>query len=211
MDRESKIFIDDWHACCLILLTIDNNDEVCMLKENQDTNSISTLERFANNAGLNVNTSGTTQFTTLPKENNLFQQLKSHFFNELLDDHSMSGETCNKIEQWLSQHTIEELKSLNQTAKDHFLYEGITFTVYGESEGIERTIPYDLIPRVIEKKQWNKVALGCAQRVRALNLFLHDIYHQQDILKANIVPELQVLTHEAYQPHMYAHDLKGKI
>ena len=211
MDREAKIFIADWHDFCLILLTIDNNDEVCMLKENQDTNSISTLERFPNDAGLNVNTSGTTQFTTSPKENTLFQQLKSHFFNELLDDHSMSGETCNKIEQWLSQHTIEELKSLNQTAKDYFLYEGITFTVYGESEGIERTIPYDLIPRVIEKKQWNKVALGCAQRVRALNLFLHDIYHQQDILKANIVPELQVLTHEAYQPHMYAHDLKGKI
>ncbi len=100
---------------------------------------------------------------------------------------------------------------LNQAAKDHFLYEAITFTVYGESEGIERTIPYDLIPRVIEKKQWNKVALGCSQRVRALNLFLHDIYHQQDILKANIVPELQVLTHEAYQPHMYQHSLKGGI
>ncbi len=55
------------------------------------------------------------------------------------------------------------------------------------------------------------VALGSAQRVRALNLFLHDIYHQQDILKANIIPELQILTHEAYQPHMYQHSLKGGI
>ncbi len=76
---------------------------------------------------------------------------------------------------------------------------------------LSRTIPYDLIPRVIAKQQWNKISLGSAQRVRALNLFLHDIYHQQDILKAKILPELQVLTHEAYQPHMYEHRLKGQI
>ena len=183
-----------------------------MLKENQDTNSISLLENFAH-SDIETNSSVTTVNQVKPqnKVNALFQQFKSHFFNELVDDRAMSGETCQKIEHWLSQHTLEELKSLNQTAKEHFLYDGITFTVYGESEGIERTIPYDLIPRVIEKKQWNKVSLGCAQRVRALNLFLHDIYHQQDILKANIVPELQVLAHEAYQPHMCAHDLKGKI
>ena len=183
-----------------------------MLKENQDTNSISLLENFAH-SDIGTNSSVTTVNQVKPqnKVNALFQQFKSHFFNELVDDRAMSGETCQKIEHWLSQHTLEELKSLNQTAKEHFLYDGITFTVYGESEGIERTIPYDLIPRVIEKKQWNKVSLGCAQRVRALNLFLHDIYHQQDILKANIVPELQVLAHEAYQPHMCAHDLKGKI
>ncbi|MFD1438260.1 circularly permuted type 2 ATP-grasp protein [Acinetobacter terrae] len=181
-----------------------------MLKEKDRTDLTSTAEGFSHPAGTNVNPS-TGGYKNHSKISGLFQQLKSHFFNEMVDDQTMSGETCSKIEHWLSQHTIDELKLLNQAAKDHFLYEGITFTVYGESEGIERTIPYDLIPRVIEKKQWNKVALGCSQRVRALNLFLHDIYHQQDILKANIVPELQVLTHEAYQPHMYAHDLKGKI
>ena len=142
---------------------------------------------------------------------NLFQQLESNFFNELRDDRTMSGEAGQKIENWLSQRSLEELQALNDDAKSHFLYEGITFTVYGEQEGIERTIPFDVIPRIIAKKQWNKIALGCAQRVKALNLFLHDIYHKQEILKANIVPELQVLTHEAYQPHMYAHDLKGKI
>ena len=181
-----------------------------MLKEKDRPDLTSTGENFTHPLGTNIHSS-TGEYKNHSKINGLFQQLKSHFFNEMTDDQTMSGETCSKIEHWLSQHSIDELKLLNQAAKDHFLYEGITFTVYGESEGIERTIPYDLIPRVIEKKQWNKVALGCSQRVRALNLFLHDIYHQQDILKANIVPELQVLTHEAYQPHMYAHDLKGKI
>ena len=181
-----------------------------MLKEKDRPDLTSTGENFTHPLGTNIHSS-TGEYKNHSKINGLFQQLKSHFFNEMTDDQTMSGETCSKIEHWLSQHSIDELKLLNQAAKDHFLYEGITFTVYGESEGIERTIPYDLIPRVIEKKQWNKVALGCSQRVRALNLFLHDIYHQQDILKANIVPELHVLTHEAYQPHMYAHDLTGKI
>ena len=58
-----------------------------------------------------------------------------------------------KIEQWLSIRTLDELKQLNAEAKQHFLYHGITFNVYGDKEGVERTIPFDLIPRVIEK-QW---------------------------------------------------------
>ena len=147
----------------------------------------------------------------LTQTQSLFQQLQSNFFNEMRDDKSMSNEACARIEQWLSGHSLDELKSLNQLAKEHFLYEGITFTVYGEAEGIERTIPFDVIPRVIAKQQWDKVALGCQQRVRALNLFLNDIYHSQDILKAGVVPEIQVLSHEAYQPHMFKHDLKGQI
>lgn len=141
----------------------------------------------------------------------LFQQLKSEFFNELRDDSSMSAETCANIEHWLAQHDLNQLKALNQAAKQHFLYEGITFTVYGEDAGIERTIPFDVIPRVIAKQQWNKIALGSAQRVRALNLFLHDIYHEQEILKAGIVPAQQVLSHEAYLPQMLGHHLKGGI
>lgn len=145
------------------------------------------------------------------KSHHLFGCMKSKFFNELLDDKSMTGEACSKIEHWLSQFNIDELNALNDQAKQHFLYEGITFTVYGEQEGTERTIPFDVIPRIIAKQQWNKIALGCSQRVQALNLFLHDIYHEQEILKAGIVPELQVLSHEAYQPHMFSHTLKGKI
>ena len=141
----------------------------------------------------------------------LFQQLKSEFFNELRDDSSMSAETCANIEHWLAQHDLNQLKALNEAAKQHFLYEGITFTVYGEDAGIERTIPFDVIPRVIAKQQWNKIALGSAQRVRALNLFLHDIYHEQEILKVGIVPAQQVLSHEAYLPQMLGHNLKGGI
>lgn len=148
------------------------------------------------------------------KQNNtayLFDQMKSEFFNEMLDDQIISGETSKKIEAWLCERSIDELKGLNHQAKEHFLYQGITFAVYGKAEGADRIIPFDLIPRVIAKQQWHKIEQGCSQRVRALNLFLDDIYHDQAILKEGIVPELPVLTHEAYQPMMFKHNLKGKI
>ncbi|MCH4242886.1 circularly permuted type 2 ATP-grasp protein [Acinetobacter gerneri] len=141
----------------------------------------------------------------------LFDQLKSNFFNEMLDDCSMSFEASKKIEEWLCQHSLDQLKALNEQAKQHFLYHGITFAVYGEAAGIERTIPFDLIPRVIAKQQWHKIEQGCAQRVRALNLFLDDIYHQQEILRSGLVPAQQVLGHEAFLPQMMGLDLKGKI
>ncbi len=183
-----------------------------MLKETQDTNITTTIENFTTTA---INTNFTevkdTVATHTGKPLQVLQQMASKFFNEMRDDQNMNGLAGQKIEEWLSKHTLDELNTLNKLAKEHFLYEGITFTVYGDEEGTERTIPFDIIPRVIARKQWNMVALGCEQRVKALNLFLHDIYHQQDILKAGIVPELQVLTHEAYQPHMYQHSLKGSI
>ena len=183
-----------------------------MLKENKDTNLNSTIDSFSNDG---VNTLQTSLYEVVPsvleKSSALFKQFQSQFFNEYTSEPTMRNGIGAEIELWLSKHNIEELKGLNQQAKEHFLYEGITFTVYGESEGIERTIPYDLIPRIIEKKQWNKVAQGCEQRVKALNFFLDDIYHGQNILKDGIVPLNQVLSHEAYQPHMYQHDLKGRI
>lgn len=141
----------------------------------------------------------------------LLQPFKSQFFNELTDDRTLSPNMMMHMEQWLSKHSLTDLQQLNDVAKAHFLYQGISFNVYGESAGIERTIPFDLIPRIIMKKQWNHIAKGCSQRIQALNLFLDDIYHGQHILKEGIIPEAQVLGHDAWQPLMMHHDLKGKI
>lgn len=71
----------------------------------------------------------------------LLKQMNSVFFNEMTDDQVLSPETAEKIEDWLSQHSIYQLEKLNETAKAHFLYQGITFAVYGEKSGIDRTIP----------------------------------------------------------------------
>lgn len=179
-----------------------------MFKEDKDTTSdfrtlpVETKESFENAMSIELKHNNTAY---------LFDQMKSEFFNEMLDDDTICQDASKKIETWLCNRSLDELTALNQHAKTHFLRQGITFTVYGDTDGTDRIIPFDLIPRVIAKQQWQKIEQGCAQRVKALNYFLDDIYHGQEILKAGIVPEQQVLAHEAYQPLMYQHSLKGKI
>lgn len=198
-----------------------------MLKETLDTNS--PKEHYSENFTLPVIEQTDTQTTRAIQQQtsqiqevaqfmdvqqptqHLLKQMDSIFFNEMTDDQALSPETAEKIEDWLSKHSIYELEKLNESAKAHFLHQGITFAVYGEKSGIDRTIPFDLIPRVIAKQQWNKIAAGCTQRIQALNLFLADIYHQQHILKEGLIPELQVLSHEAYQPMMLNNTLNGNI
>jgi uncharacterized circularly permuted ATP-grasp superfamily protein len=75
-----------------------------------------------------------------------------------------------------------------------FLRRGVTFTVYNDSEGTERIFPFDLIPRIIPASEWKRIETGLIQRITALNLFLHDIYHKQKILKDKVVPAAQILS-----------------
>jgi len=74
-----------------------------------------------------------------------------------------------------------------------FLRRGVTFTVYNDSQGTERIFPFDLIPRVIPSSEWRRIEAGLVQRLHALNLFLHDIYHEQKVLRDKIVPAALVL------------------
>ncbi|MEI8088230.1 MAG: circularly permuted type 2 ATP-grasp protein [Opitutaceae bacterium] len=74
-----------------------------------------------------------------------------------------------------------------------FLRRGVTFTVYNDSEGTERIFPFDLIPRIIPGREWTKLEAGLIQRITALNLFLHDLYHGQKILKDKIIPAALIL------------------
>lgn len=151
------------------------------------------------------------KFEQQENTSHLLKQLDSVFFNEMTDDQVLSAATAEKMQHWLSQHSLYQLEQLNETARAHFIYQGITFAVYGDKTGIERTIPFDLIPRVIAKQQWNKVSAGCTQRIKALNLFLADIYHEKNILKEGIIPESQILAHEAYQPLMMNNHLNGNV
>ncbi|WP_321474521.1 circularly permuted type 2 ATP-grasp protein [uncultured Paludibaculum sp.] len=82
----------------------------------------------------------------------------------------------------------EELRRRKQAADLSFLHQGITFTVYGRSEGTERIFPHDLLPRIITAKEWLTIEQGLTQRITALNMFLHDIYHDQRILDDKVVP-----------------------
>lgn len=76
---------------------------------------------------------------------------------------------------------------------------GITFAVHGEEAGKERLIPFDIVPRIIPAAEWQRIEAGLRQRVKALNAFLHDIYHDQEILKAGRIPAEQVLANAHYR------------
>ena len=96
--------------------------------------------------------------------------------------------------------TPEELLAQRRREADLLFHRaGITFTLYGDDQGTERLIPFDIIPRSIPASEWRIVERGCTQRVQALNMFLADLYHDQRIIKAGIVPAEQVLANEGYQ------------
>lgn len=104
---------------------------------------------------------------------------------------NMTGEFHNNIESvcnLLSQISHSKFKTCQKIANTNFKRSGITFTVYSNFEGTEKIFPFDLIPRMIRAAEWDHVDAGLKQRLQALNLFLKDIYTDQNILKANIIP-----------------------
>lgn len=110
------------------------------------------------------------------------------------------------IAQWLGTQSISTLNGKLAEAETLFRRSGITFSVYGEKERAERLIPFDIIPRIIAAQEWRRLAAGIEQRVRALNAFMHDIYHQQEVLKAGLVPADLIVNNEAFVPEMLGVD-----
>ncbi|MFM5147478.1 circularly permuted type 2 ATP-grasp protein [Aeromonas rivipollensis] len=108
---------------------------------------------------------------------------------------------------WLHQTDEKSIERKREEADLLFHRVGITFNVYGDGDGAERLIPFDSIPRIIPAKEWQHLDKGIRQRVTALNAFLHDIYHDQRILKAGVIPAAQILTNAQYQPCMQGVDL----
>ena len=107
-----------------------------------------------------------------------------------------------KLQQWLGSQEKDYLRARHEEAELLFKRVGITFAVYGDSDGTERTIPFDIVPRIFPSQEWQRLQAGLEQRVKALNLFLHDVYHAQNILKAGVIPAEQVLNNSQYRPEM---------
>ncbi len=115
---------------------------------------------------------------------------------------------------WLAQQPESLMRERREQAELIFRRVGITFAVYGDKdsgEGTERLIPFDLIPRVIPAAEWTSMQAGLAQRVTALNRFIHDIYHRQDILRAGIVPADEILHNAQFRPEMMGVDVPGDV
>ncbi|MBN8909983.1 MAG: circularly permuted type 2 ATP-grasp protein, partial [Rhodospirillales bacterium] len=98
----------------------------------------------------------------------------------------------------LAAMPIESLRRRAADAERDLLERGITFTVYSDATAIDRILPFDLIPRVLTPPEWRQIETGVIQRVRALNMFLHDIYHEQKVLKDGIIPRGLVLGYAGY-------------
>jgi len=107
-----------------------------------------------------------------------------------------------RLAQWLEATPPELLTRKRHEADMLFRRLGITFAVYGEGGDTERLIPFDVIPRVLTNPEWTALSEGLVQRVKALNAFIHDAYHDREIVRAGIVPEDLILENPAFQPEM---------
>ena len=103
---------------------------------------------------------------------------------------------------WFDNTTPSALLKKSRDAQTFFRRTGITFNVYGKSEADERLIPFDLVPRIIGASEWALLVRGIEQRVKAINAFLYDIYHRQEIVRAGRLPEHLIRENDAFLPKM---------
>jgi uncharacterized circularly permuted ATP-grasp superfamily protein len=117
----------------------------------------------------------------------------------------------SRFQSWLARQPLESMARKRAEADLVFRRVGITFAVGGDADGTERLIPFDLIPRIIPSQEWAHLQAGLEQRVRALNMFLHDVYHDQNIVRSGVIPAEQVFTNAQYRPEMHGVDVPHRI
>ena len=116
-----------------------------------------------------------------------------------------------KLNRWIEEQSFNRLRKKAKKAKEIFQSTGVTFNVYGDQEGVERVIPFDVIPRIMTSDEWSHIENGIRQRIMAINAFLHDIYHNQEIIKAGILPAELILNNHAFMPQMMGINPPGNI
>ena len=132
-------------------------------------------------------------------------------YDEMFDAEGTPRPAYQQLYHRLLEMPVEELHRRQRAADVAFLTQGITFTVYGAEEGIERIWPYDLLPRIITGKEWTTIERGLAQRITALNLFLKDIYHTARILADGVVPRRLVYSCRHFRREMRGVRVPGDV
>lgn len=125
---------------------------------------------------------------------NLDAAVANGFFDEMFGREAGALSHYQKLRCAFNQITHDDFKTKRNSVDLAFLRQGVTFNVYGDSRGTERIFPFDLVPRIIPAKEWEHIERGLVQRITALNLFLHDIYHEQRIVKDGVVPAHYILS-----------------
>ncbi|CUK14110.1 circularly permuted type 2 ATP-grasp protein [Shimia thalassica] len=134
-----------------------------------------------------------------------------NYFDEMLVDENHVRDPYKVYYDWFSNDDIKRLRRKSEDAEAFFRRIGITFNVYGQDEADERLIPFDIVPRIISAQEWARLERGIEQRVRAINAFLHDIYHRQEILRAGRIPKELISGNEAFLPEMIGVNPPGGV
>jgi uncharacterized circularly permuted ATP-grasp superfamily protein len=132
-------------------------------------------------------------------------------FDEMYDAQGQVRPQYKAYAEWLASQSSEAMAARQIEADLSFRRVGITFSVAGDAAGTERLIPFDLIPRIIPADDWKRLEAGLKQRVRALNMFIHDIYHGHDIVHAGVIPAEHVFLNSQYRPEMQDIDVAENI
>ncbi|MCW3477331.1 circularly permuted type 2 ATP-grasp protein [Limobrevibacterium gyesilva] len=126
------------------------------------------------------------------------------YFCELATERTGDGGARDVVRGRIGAIGLDALRARAAAAENDLINLGITFTVYSEASAIDRILPFDCIPRILTAAEWRTLEAGVQQRVAALNLFLHDIYHRRAILRDGVVPADLVLGNSNYRPEMEA-------
>ena len=116
-------------------------------------------------------------------------ELQENFFDELISSPGNARQPARQLVNYLSSLSEDDINSRKIAADSTIKDMGVSFTVYTEGGNIDRAWPFDIVPRVISKAQWDKTAAGLKQRLKALNMFIDDLYHDQNIIRDGIIPE----------------------
>jgi len=133
------------------------------------------------------------------------------FYDEVFDTTGKPRPHYRKLYAYLRKLNSQHMASIQHEADISLLNQGVTFTVYSDARGTEKIFPFDLIPRMIEATEWAQLEAGIQQRLKALNMFLHDIYHEQHILKDQIVPTDLVVNSPYFCREMMHVDVPGGV
>ena len=121
------------------------------------------------------------------------------FYDELVDEQGRPRPGAELLLKRIEELPDGELRQRQQMAERSLLRMGITFAVYGDDQGVEKIFPFDILPRIVAAEEWQRLENGLKQRIRALNLFINDVYHQQEIIKDGIVPETILKSAKSYR------------
>ncbi|SDX21401.1 circularly permuted type 2 ATP-grasp protein [Paenibacillus sp. CF384] len=126
------------------------------------------------------------------------------FYDEMFDKELNVRPHYEGVHRTFARMKPPELTARHTTIQQRMLEEGITFTLYtqNQNEPLERTIPFDYIPRIIPKHEWESIERGMKQRVKALNAFIHDVYHEQRIVNDGIIPRQMIIGNKYFRPEM---------